>query len=362
MLTKFKEDVTASGTGLGMSIVKQIVDLSGGRIDVRSEQNRGTEIKLSLPLENCLPEPEDLAINSDPISTHEDPIDAVRRRARGRTVSIHGFDSPLEKSDLQTGSLASLKASIEKYVTKWFDLRLVSTGEIADIVVSDESAHLSSPVSESRFKILLILCSNRARRDIYPSQLETGQIVEFVSMPCGPHRLAKAMLNCLDTEEGSPMVTPLEMVSLQGHHNGEVSPKDAMVTAGTSSSKLIGNLQSSIGFSPTIINQIRVPGVQTTEQQGRITRPSLSKRTSNAAEMSPMQIPSSGNTSTNISEESSNYETPETSMSDLGTPTPSKSISSTIERRPKMLLVEVSVYLPASKFMLIFPSRTTLLI
>jgi hypothetical protein len=348
MLTKFKEDVTAPGTGLGMSIVKQIVDLSGGRIDVRSEQNRGTEIKLSLPLVNCLPEPEDLAINSDPISTHQDPIDAVRRRARGRTVSIHGFDSPLEKSDLQTGSLASLKASIEKYVTKWFDLRLVSTGEIADIVVSDAFAHLSSPVSESRFKILLILCSNGARRDIYPTQLESGQIVEFVSMPCGPHRLAKAMLNCLDTEECSS-VTPLERVSLKGPHNGEVSLEDAMVTAGTSNSRLIGNLQSSIGFSPTIINQIRVPGIQTTEEQGRITRPSLSKRTSNAAEMLPMQIQSSGNTSTNISEESSNYETPETSMSDLGTPTPSKSISSTIERRPKMLLVEVSVYLPASK-------------
>jgi hypothetical protein len=348
MLTKFKEDVTAPGTGLGMSIVKQIVDLSGGRIDVRSEQNRGTEIKLSLPLVNCLPEPEDLAINSDPISTHQDPIDAVRRRARGRTVSIHGFDSPLEKSDLQTGSLASLKASIEKYVAKWFDLRLVSTGEIADIVVSDAFAHLSSPVSESRFKILLILCSNGARRDIYPTQLESGQIVEFVSMPCGPHRLAKAMLNCLDTEECSS-VTPLERVSLKGPHNGEVSLEDAMVTAGTSNSRLIGNLQSSIGFSPTIINQIRVPGIQTTEEQGRITRPSLSKRTSNAAEMLPMQIQSSGNTSTNISEESSNYETPETSMSDLGTPTPSKSISSTIERRPKMLLVEVSVYLPASK-------------
>jgi hypothetical protein len=348
MLTKFKEDVTAPGTGLGMSIVKQIVDLSGGRIDVRSEQNRGTEIKLSLPLENCMPETPELedSATSYPISKHEDPIDAVRRRAQGRTVSIHGFDSLCEKSDLQIGALASLKASIEKYVTKWFDLRLVSTGEIADIVVSDESAHLSSPVSESRFKILLILCSNGARRDIYPPQLETGQIVEFVSMPCGPHRLAKAMLNCLDNEEGS---TPLERVSLQEPHNGEVSPEDAMTTAGTSNSRLIGNLQSSIGFSPTIINQIRVPGIQTTEEQGRITRPSLSKRTSSAAEMPQMQIPSSGSTSTNISEESSNYETPETSTSDLGTPTPSKSISSTIERRPKMLLVEVSLHLLGSK-------------
>jgi hypothetical protein len=295
------------------------------------------------------PEPEDSAITSDSVFTHEDPIDAVRRRAHGRTVSVHGFNNTSEKSDLQIEALASLKATIEKYLTKWFDLKMVSTGEIADVVVSDESAHLSSAVSQSRFKILLILCSNGARRDIYPTQLDIGQIVEFVSMPCGPHRLAKAILNCLDTEEDSPRATPLERVSLKGPHNGEVSEEDAMVTAGTSSSRLIGNLQSSIGFSPTIINQIRAPGLQMTDEEGRITRPSLSKKTSSATEILIMQPPCSGNTSANTSEQSSNYETPASSTSQLNTPTPSD-VNGVIERRPKMLLVEVSlcIYAPTS--------------
>jgi two-component system sensor histidine kinase PilS (NtrC family) len=38
-----------SGTGLGMSIVKKIVDLHGGDIAVESEPGRGTRVRLSLP-------------------------------------------------------------------------------------------------------------------------------------------------------------------------------------------------------------------------------------------------------------------------------------------------------------------------
>lgn len=39
------------GTGLGMSITKSIVDLMGGRIDVKSEAGKGTEFIVQLPLE-----------------------------------------------------------------------------------------------------------------------------------------------------------------------------------------------------------------------------------------------------------------------------------------------------------------------
>lgn len=38
------------GTGLGMSIVKEIIELHGGRVDIRSESRAGTEVTLWVPL------------------------------------------------------------------------------------------------------------------------------------------------------------------------------------------------------------------------------------------------------------------------------------------------------------------------
>jgi hypothetical protein len=153
-----------------MSIVKQIVDLSGGKIDIRSVLGKGTEVKLSLPLANCLVKPEDLPTRLKIPIVNEDPVEALRCRALGRTVTIRGFDCVFGDSDLRIKSLASLKTSIEKYVTEWFHLAIVPGDQIADIVISDESAFLSSVFEPGKkFRSQLILCRNSARRNIYMS-------------------------------------------------------------------------------------------------------------------------------------------------------------------------------------------------
>jgi len=42
---------SAQGSGLGLSIVKRIVELSDGEINVESEKNKGTTIRVSIPIE-----------------------------------------------------------------------------------------------------------------------------------------------------------------------------------------------------------------------------------------------------------------------------------------------------------------------
>lgn len=274
-----------------MSIVKQIVDLSGGIIDICSDLGKGTEIKLSLPLENCLRDADELLDKVDLMYTHEDPIHAVRRRARGRTVTIHGFNNAVGKSDIQLAGVRSLKASIEKYVEEWFNLAIVSNDAVADIVISDESAFLrSTKISGSSPRLLIILCSNGARRDIYMSQFDAGQLVEFVSKPCGPHRLAKALLNNLDAEDALKK-SNTDRASQTGPYIGgvlpAVSPEDIKVSAGTSNPMLLGDLKSSIEFSPTATNLNIPPATVMKTKEMEKRRPTLTHRTSSGTAVMP---------------------------------------------------------------------------
>jgi hypothetical protein len=193
-----------------MSIAKQIVDLAGGTIDVRSEFGRGTRVKLSLPLENY---PGELADNAvipiSPSETSEDFILAVRHRVQGRTVTFRGFENCSSTEHLQSQSLASLKASIQKYIRDWFNLSLLSpefgNEASADIVISDESVFLDSAnLAGNEFLysggFLLILGSKGAKHSLYAASMDSDCIIEFVSKPCGPRRLAKSLQSCLDKE------------------------------------------------------------------------------------------------------------------------------------------------------------------
>jgi len=230
------------------------------------------------------------------------------------------------------------------------------SGSVSKLSLPEKHLILSSRMSrsigiqrsqKSSFRSLIILCSNGARRNISSGRLTMGQTLEFASKPCGPHRLAKALLNCLDAESASPLATPEERVSLNGPHCGVVSPNDATMTAGTSSSslRLIGNLQSSIGFSPTAINIIKLPASHKRNavvSQSR--RPSMVQRMSSSREI-PLST-SSSSPETNIdSTEVSSSSVSSVSLvnpvekTDLNRRALPEEIVVTVQK-PKMLLVE----------------------
>ena len=65
------------GTGLGLSLVKELVKLHQGSIDLHSEVNRGTTVTVLLPI--LLP---DLEITNDILSKHQDPINKKAKRVK----------------------------------------------------------------------------------------------------------------------------------------------------------------------------------------------------------------------------------------------------------------------------------------
>lgn len=341
-----------------MSIAKQIVDLAGGTVDVRSEFGRGTQVKLSLPLENHLGKPvDDVIIPISPSETSEDLILTVRRRVQGRTVALRGFESS-SATAYQSQSLASLKASIQNYVCDWFNLLLLSSEfgnhASADIVISDESVFLDSANLAGNEllnpeKVLLILCSKGASHNLYAANMDSDRIIEFVSKPCGPRRLAKALQSYLDKEiikKANARKVSLRDLDASAHKQrpkefpGRILYKaNRSADIGTAEKAgRITSLQSSIESSSSAVSRSMTPGVDVNKESKTADLPSPSHSSSSDTKYIP---DTPANSSHGSVSRSTNPSSPVTNLSRKLSPNPSNSDSSMPLARYRMLLVEV---------------------
>lgn len=75
-----KHNPHSTGTGVGLTVVRRIIEEVGGWIEITSESNKGTEITLQLPLKRYTPP-------GDPDSTHGSVL-ATLSRLRGRKTCI----------------------------------------------------------------------------------------------------------------------------------------------------------------------------------------------------------------------------------------------------------------------------------
>ncbi|TDZ61829.1 Hybrid signal transduction histidine kinase L [Colletotrichum trifolii] len=199
----YQEDTLSAGTGLGLSLIKEVVTRLGGSIQVQSRIGEGTRVTVKLPLQQAaaaspktsIPK----AINFDDFRAQVSELKGLRARLLGFATD-HGVTSDSELSN----KTLSESVLISNICREWLQMQVVDESFeekiIPDLVLSTER-YLDRLLFERRHGLVstpvVVVCRNALiARQLATSPRFTGNrvIFEFVSQPIGPRKLARILL------------------------------------------------------------------------------------------------------------------------------------------------------------------------
>ncbi|KAI7284057.1 hypothetical protein KC345_g2557 [Hortaea werneckii] len=201
-----QEDSFQPGTGLGLSIVKQIVDSLSGTIDVKSQQNMGTEISVHLNLSPS-------TSNEGAVVAQHDDIMEVVSQLRGKHLVLLDPNADADTQRVLSSSNSRLEATLSEVCTSWFEMR-VSRASTMDVQDAEVYMYSEPPPAESlvqhykdgklrsnatgRDVPVVVVCVNAEEavakaQDHSKTLTELGKVVEVVPQPCGPRKLAQVL-------------------------------------------------------------------------------------------------------------------------------------------------------------------------
>jgi len=154
------------GTGVGLALVKELVHLHHGKIDVSSHEGKGTEFIISLPLGEGHLQPGEIIEAVDRVAPGEDKEPAAGMKP-GTPAAV----------DLQAAELADIT-------------QLEETVDEADTGIAAGAAPGNGPLPPGK-EIILVVEDNPGVRGYIRGELEPGYTV--IEAADGPGGIAKAM-------------------------------------------------------------------------------------------------------------------------------------------------------------------------
>lgn len=200
-----QEDNFAPGTGLGLSLVRQITVNLGGEVKVASQVGRGTTITVTLPLPTA-----SQGLASLDLQGSSQDITFLK----GRKVLLRGFDGGqtsehrpcprLGTSDDVGKLLDSQTYYLHNTCSKWLEMEVLSEADAQnqqpDFIIHQDSTlsfiEAESISTQAPCPVLFVCDASVAVRNFccnLPDKASRIRTFEFFSAPLGPRKLAKGL-------------------------------------------------------------------------------------------------------------------------------------------------------------------------
>lgn len=185
-----QENHLSSGVGLGLNIVRQILESVNGNIDLTSDIGSGTEVSVTLSLPNL---DKASTINEE----SESNLDSIRCRVRGYNVFIVDRAADKAFKTSQTGDFSSFATTLASTLHDWLDMDVFLTRDSQNIQGSDiiictepsfeflasirKQGHVAGKVPVVIFLAIDAIEAAALRTDVRVTSKES--VVEIVSQP-----------------------------------------------------------------------------------------------------------------------------------------------------------------------------------
>ncbi|RDW78466.1 hypothetical protein BP5796_06318 [Coleophoma crateriformis] len=203
-----QEDSFAPGVGLGLSIVWSIVNKLGGKIHVRSELGKGTDIEVTLPLEGTEDEDSGSMCALEPASEGEEAIKKLRTEFSNKIVVIFpGNDDKVSRATRHVWEC------IKKYCVDWFNFKLRSYTSKEDLKSAD-LVIMGTENEDCEAKRVLVVCKEVSFLTQHDRSSYSYPFAR-IFCPVGPFKLARCILALLSQDPSTLDLQPTRSVSTQ---------------------------------------------------------------------------------------------------------------------------------------------------